>query len=406
MMKIGVLATLQGPFELLGKDAVRGAKLALAEFDHQVAGHPVELVVRATNAIGDSAVAAAADLLDYEGCDLIVGPLSGDEGIAIREFARRRPEHVFINGTSGSQALFSPAPNFFTFMGSGAQVIAGLGRYCYEVKGYRRVVTIGEGYSYPYTQVGAFGLEFSRAGGEIVDTLWCGIGTQDYSSYIAQIPADVDAVLSTLAVGDNVNFIQQYQAQGGKIPIMAGPGAGDASALHFLRDYADVLVGVIVAGPIADDLPEPGWVSFVERYWAAYPDGFYSPSEFAYAYYTGVKAALLALQQVEADLSDDRRYLKQALAELAFDTPTGPVRLDEHRIAIVNNFVSEITAAPDGTLYTHLIQKIPEVNCTLGLPEAEYLRLGDFTPQNIPGRRKTDSFMDRLRQFQRRGTNT
>ncbi|MBZ0303356.1 MAG: ABC transporter substrate-binding protein, partial [Anaerolineae bacterium] len=104
MIKIGLLATLEGPFRILGEDGVRGAQMALAEFDYQAAGQPVDLVIRGTNAIGDYAALAAADLIDQEACDLIVGPLSGDEGVAIREFAKQRPDHVFINGTAGSQA--------------------------------------------------------------------------------------------------------------------------------------------------------------------------------------------------------------------------------------------------------------------------------------------------------------
>jgi branched-chain amino acid transport system substrate-binding protein len=181
MIKIGLLATLIGPYQQMGEEAVRGAQMALAEFDHQVAGQAVNLVIHGTNAIGDSAVTGAARLLDDEGCELIVGPLSGDEGVAIREYAKQRPDHVFVNGTSASQAIFNPAPNFYAFGGSGAQWMAGLGQYCYDERGYRRVATIGDGYSFPFAQVGGFSLEFVRAGGQIAETIWAGLGTEDYA---------------------------------------------------------------------------------------------------------------------------------------------------------------------------------------------------------------------------------
>lgn len=40
-IKIGVLATLYGPFESLGKDGLRGIELAVAEVNGAVAGRPI-----------------------------------------------------------------------------------------------------------------------------------------------------------------------------------------------------------------------------------------------------------------------------------------------------------------------------------------------------------------------------
>jgi branched-chain amino acid transport system substrate-binding protein len=390
----------------MGKEAVRGAQLALAEFDDRVAGQSVELVIAETNAIADSATEAAANLLDHQDCDLIVGPLAGDEGVAIRDFARQRPDDVFINGSSASQALFNPAPNFYSFTSSGAQRMAGLGRYVYSMRGYRRVSTIGAGYSYPYAQVGGFALEFTRAGGEIAEMHWSALGTEDFSPYIDRIPDDLDAVLCVLSGRDCIAFIQQYRELKGDTPIITGQSSADSTTLHFLRDDADWLIGSLVAGSVMNDHPSSGWAAFTARYLAAFPDGLYSPSLFATAYYTAVKAALLALESVGGDLSGGRVSLKRALAAMAFETPTGPVRLDQHRLAIINNFIGEIDVLADGTLYTRMLEEVPEVNSTLGLPEDEYLRIGDFNPHNMPGQYKEDSLADRLKQHRRRSQDT
>jgi len=159
MLRIGVLATLEGPYRVLGEDAMRGVNIALGENGGRIAGQPVELIVESTNAMAASATQACMALLNEANVDIILGPLSGDEGDAVREIAQQHPERAFVNGATASQQIYNPTPNFFSFSSNGVQNIAGLGRYCYE-QGYRRVVTLSEAYSFTFAQVGGFSLEF------------------------------------------------------------------------------------------------------------------------------------------------------------------------------------------------------------------------------------------------------
>ena len=84
----------------------------------------------------------------------------------------------------------------------GAQWSAGLGDYIYNEKGYRTIATIGEDYSFVYTQVFGLVLEFCQAGGEITERLWVPLGTKDFGSIIAALPDDVDAIYLGLGGGD------------------------------------------------------------------------------------------------------------------------------------------------------------------------------------------------------------
>ena len=76
---------------------------------------------------------------------------------------------TFVNGTSAAQdtTLRDPAPNFFRFSTDGAQWMAGLGDYAYNTKGYKKVATVAEDYSFPYTQVFGFMAAFCKAGGHV-----------------------------------------------------------------------------------------------------------------------------------------------------------------------------------------------------------------------------------------------
>ncbi|MEO7010291.1 MAG: ABC transporter substrate-binding protein, partial [Caldimonas sp.] len=194
-VKIGVLATLEGAFTVLGQDGMRGADLALKEHHDMAGGKKIVVIKGSSNATPDSAVAAARKLVEQDKVDILVGPLSGDEGIAVKGYAKTQPGVTFINGSSAAQGttLQDPAPNFFRFSTDGAQWQSGLGTYSYG-KGYKKVAVIAEDYSFPYSQVQGFMAEYCKVGGKVTEKQWVPIGTKDFSSVIAKLPADVDAL--------------------------------------------------------------------------------------------------------------------------------------------------------------------------------------------------------------------
>ncbi|MBV8662694.1 MAG: ABC transporter substrate-binding protein, partial [Hyphomicrobiales bacterium] len=181
-IKIGLLATLEGPFTVLGQDGVRGAELAFKEFNYSAGGKKLEVIKGSSDASPDSAVKAARKLVEQDGVKILIGPLSGDEGLAIKDYAKTKPDVTFVNGTSAAQdtTLRDPAPNFFRFSTDGAQWMAGLGDYAYNVKKYKSVATVAEDYSIPYTQVFGFMAEFCKAGGHVPKKLWVPIGNKDF----------------------------------------------------------------------------------------------------------------------------------------------------------------------------------------------------------------------------------
>jgi branched-chain amino acid transport system substrate-binding protein len=376
-IKIGVLATFEGAFTVLGEDSMRGALTAIDEAGGTVAGKKIEVVKGSSDASPDSAVNAARKLVEQDGVKVLIGPLSGDEGLAIKDYAKTQPDVTFINGTSAAQdtTLRDPAPNFFRFSTDGAQWMAGLGTYAFEEKGYQNVATVAEDYSFPYTQVFGFMAEFCKAGGHVTSKSWVPIGNKDFSSVIAAIPDDVDAIYVALGGADGVNFLTQYQQAGGSAPLIGGSITVDQTVLTTEGKIRDVVIGTPSAGPIADSNDTPEWLAFVDAY--KKQDGaFPSPSLFAHGYYVNTKAALMALDAVGGDLSDGGAKLRETLSGLTFDSPTGKISLDENRNAIADIFLTEVTEGDDGNLYNKLVKVVPQVNQTLGIPVDEFLALG------------------------------
>ena len=385
-IKMGALATLEGAFAVLGQDSMRGVTMALEEFNHMAGGQKIELITGSSDASPDSAIRATRKLVEQDGVQVMVGPLSGSEGLAVKDYAKTQPNVTFVNGTSAAQdtTLRDPAPNFFRFSTDGAQWMAGLGEYAYNVKGYRSVAVLAEDYSFPYTQVFGFLEPFCRLGGKSPNDarFWVPIGNKDYSSVIAALPDDVDAIYVALGGADAINFLTQYEQAGGELPLVAGSITVDQSVLGSKGRTREFVIGTPSAGPLSDTWDDSRWNDFVAAYQKRFPDGFPSPSLFAHGYYINTKALLLGIDAVGGDLSDGGAALRAALSSLEFETPTGMVKLDERRNGIADIFLTEVITGPDGNLVNKTIEIISGVSQTSGLPYEEFLKYGPVSREN------------------------
>jgi branched-chain amino acid transport system substrate-binding protein len=376
-VKMGALATLEGAFTVLGQDGIRGVELALKERNYMAGGKKIELVKGSSNGSPDSAVSATRKLVEQDKVQILIGPLSGSEGIAVKDYAKNQLQTTFLNGTSAAQetTLSNPAPNFFRFSTDGAQWSAGLGSHSFA-KGYKKVVVVAEDYAFPYSQVAGFMMEFCKAGGKVLDKHWVPIGTKDYSSVIAKLPADIDAVYVALGGSDAVNFLTQYEQNGGNKPLIGGTITVDQTVLGYKGKRRDSLIGTPAASAIADGNDSAAWKKFVADYKATFKDGFPSPSLFAHGYYVNTKAALDALDAVKGDLSGNHAALRNTLSTMTLKTPTGDVKLDGNRNAIANIYLTEVAKAADGSLYNKVVKVVPNVNQMLGLSKAEFDKMG------------------------------
>ena len=387
-LKIGLLASLEGPFAAPGQDGMRGADLALKQHNGMAGGKKIEFIKVSSDATPDKAVNSTRKAVEQDKVQIMIGPLSGDEGIAVKNYAKTQPNVTFINGSSGAQAatLVDPAPNFYRFNTEGAQWMVGLGENALG-KGYKKIYLIAEDYGFPYSQVQGFMASYCAKGGKVLDKAWVPLGTKDYSSVIAKIPRDIDALLVVLGGSDAVNFLTQYEQAGGDKPMIGGSITVDQTVLNFRGKRRESLLGTMSAGPMADSIDTPEWKKFVADYKATFKDGFPSPSLFAYLYYINTKAALDALDVVKGDLSGGQKAYRAALQKTDFKGPAGEVRIDANRNGVGTTYITEVAKAADGSFYNKVVKSVPNISQTLGLPEAEFKKMGLGT-RDVPDCRK------------------
>jgi branched-chain amino acid transport system substrate-binding protein len=375
-IRIGVLADCEGLFGAAGDPSYAGAELPLIRRgarplgpkpssgirDAEVAGKRVQVVFGCADGTAEKTLSEARRLVERVGVDVLIGPTDEGEAFVVRDYARRRPQTTFLDGTAAGQSLTldDPARNFYRFSTDGAQWSAGLGWYAYRKLGWRRAVTVADDSAFEYTQVAGFVAEFCAVGGTIVKRLWSPPG--DVSAYLAENRAD------GFYVENPGNFMTGFKGLRGSLAkrivggIFWGSPGGTASPAILQRT-----VGVASGAPP----PLGGTGAALSEYLAAMNNAFpdldpVARLVFPIAYYDSMSAVLMALEQVHGDLSDRERRFQAALANIQLDSPAGPIRLDRNRQAVGPNLLSRFQRSRNGEVISRAIREVPNVDETFG----------------------------------------
>ncbi|HEY8465616.1 MAG TPA: ABC transporter substrate-binding protein [Solirubrobacterales bacterium] len=404
-IRIGFLSTCEGAFGAFYEATAGGFNVPLIERGAEpvsdtpsdgvegaeIAGRPVEVVgYGCSDETPEVAVNEARRLVEQEGADILIGPLSGDEGIAIANYAKEQPDKTFVNGAAGAQdaTLKVQAPNFFRFHTDGAQWSAGVGEYAVKELGWKRAAVIGDDYSFAQTSAGGFIADFCANGGQVVKRIWPSLGETDYSSFIAQIPDNIDGIYTAVGGEGLISFINQYIEQKGPIEPDEMIGNLFVDDPIVLKEIGEEVIGVTVSGNTAADATGPDVEEYLDRL-SVYPEvAEAGASVFVYHYYGAMEAVAKAIEQLDGDISDVEAF-HEALANMELtgpEAPYGDVRLDENRQAISDNYVKQVVPGEGNNPPTvKTIARVPQVDQQFG---------GAFTPDTPSPDRKNPECKD------------
>jgi branched-chain amino acid transport system substrate-binding protein len=359
-----------------------------------IAGHPIKIVgYGCSNDNADRALSEARRLVEADGADVLIGPLSGDEGIAVANYSKTQPGKTFINGTSGAQdtTLKVRSPNFYRFNGDGAQWNAGVGDIAYRKLGWRNAVVIMDDYGFGWTSAAGFIADFCADGGKVT-RIYPPLNTTDYSSYVAQVPKNYDGLFSAVGGSGLLAFTKQYNQVRGPFPKNKLAGNIFLPDPATLAAYGSQYIGGIFGQPTSEDTTSPNAAKYIADLKKAYPATTSSlpaphtlaglaSSVFTVNYYMAAWALDKAMKAVNGDLSNGQSKLHAELAKTSLpDAPYGPITLDQNRQAIVTNYVGVITSPPAG-------KNVPGVKTEYEVPNVSQAFGGTFTTSTpSPGR--------------------
>jgi branched-chain amino acid transport system substrate-binding protein len=396
-IKIGILSDCQGAFGAQYAADLGGAISAFVHFagakandptdpskgmtGGSVAGHPLQIVgFGCSNDNAQRAISETQRLMNQLGAQILIGPLSGDEAVAVAHYAQSHPKLTFINGTAGSQdpTLQIAPKNFFRYNGDGAQWNAGLGDYMHNKLHWKTAAIIMDDYSFGWTSAAGIIAEFCAVGGQITKRVFAPLNTTDYSSYVRQLPAPnkVDGYFWVVGgTGTVASLKAMQQANPGSVSKTKISGNLFLEVTGNFEQVAPLISGAIVGGfgTPGTDYKAPAALAYVaqqKKIWKSLPQlGAMSTGNayngFYFNYYKAAWALVKGLTAVNGNIAPSQVPLQKALAKVVLNTPFGTVKLDANRQAIEGEWTYQVFAQP-GKTEVKTIQYIPNVNQSFG----------------------------------------
>ena len=402
-IKIAIISDCKGAFGVFYNSDIAGAIAAFSQFagahpknpsnpsagmvGGQIGGHPLKIVgFGCGNDTVPLAISETKRLMEQLGADILIGPLSGSESIAIANYAKAHPTKTFVNGTAGAQetTLKVRAPNFFRFNGDGAQWNAGIGEIAYNKLHLRKVALIEDDYAFAYASAAGMIADFCAVGGQVVKRIAPPLNTTDYSSYVRQLPppSKVDGYFWVVGGSGTVPSLKAYESVYGRISAKKFVGNLFFATPGSYQQLAPRINGAYVGGfGNAPDLKSAGAYNKIIGHWfKKFPEFPNATAEsqagngFVYNYYMNTWGLILGLKKVNGDISGGQKKLQQAIVAVGktgINAGYGKVTLDQNRAAIQDQYSYKLVVGKNGAPGVQTVLTIPHVDETWG---------GHFTP--------------------------
>jgi branched-chain amino acid transport system substrate-binding protein len=382
-VRIGLLTDCRGLFSGYEDAMLAGAELPLLKrgarltngkpsggvSEARVAGRNLELV-RGCTEVSEFTILVeeARRLVELEGVDVVVGPISEADGLVVRELARKHPDVIFIPVWSGAQELTlrHPAANVYRFDTDEAQDVAGLGSYAYLELGWRRAAVIADPFV-GWQEEAAFVAEFCALGGNVTARFSTPIDLGNPKVARALRGADGVAALVWGGYFTGSDFLPALARAVGSPDTRIVVGTYVLEDSNTLVPIARPLVGVVGASSIPPANGTPAMRSHRTAFSNAFPGLPSSVAEtpIVLAFHDAMEGLLRGLEAAEGDLSDGRQRLREELARVRFELPSGPVRLDRNRQAVRNTYLKRVSREGSKQVF-RLVRVVPEVEQTFG----------------------------------------
>lgn len=353
-LKIGVLLPYSGVYAQLGEDITDAMELYFEEQNNEIAGRSIELVQEDTEGDPQTGVQAARTLMEREGVDILTGAVSTAVAYGVIDLVDREQMPFVISNALGNDATRGGVKYVFRTSGSSWQVSYPMGEYLVE-NGIDNVYVSAADYAAGQEMSAAFKEGFEAAGGKVAGEVYPPLGTNDYSSFLSRIQqaGDAQGVWNFYAGSDAVRFVKQAASSGLDKPIF---GPGYLAEADTLPAQGDAAVGVRTALYYATTLDNPKNKEFIDSFEQKYDR---VPSVYAVQGYDAAWLIGEALKATEGN-TEDTEALIEAMENVEFDSPRGPMELDDNHNPVQNIYIREVKKR-DGNLENVVVDTIENV---------------------------------------------
>jgi branched-chain amino acid transport system substrate-binding protein len=364
-IRIGHIGPTTGWATIFGQGVLDGIKLALTEKNYEFNGIPIKLFSEDTKADVEVMRTKLDSLKNRDKVHLIIGPSLGHEGMAAVDWGARNADAPMLIGYSAPEDITMRKATFSVVRPgwTGSQVIFNFGQYCAKDLGYKRVIIVGQDYSYPWDQAAGFVRGFLENGGEKVERIWHPVEAVDFSSIMAKLMAmskEYDAVLNNSGGAQVVGFFKQWNQFGLNSVYPQILGQANVPIVPMLDEMGDLVLDVYSSLHYYDGNPSEANVKFRENFNKAY--GHY-PDVIAVQGYDAIHVAFKAMEAINGKVDDHKAFI-EAIRQVkmsAEESPRGPFYFDKYGNPVQNIYIKKVVKK-DGRLMNIAVKTYQNVS--------------------------------------------
>lgn len=358
-LKIGLLVDQSGPLTLYGVEQENGFMLGLeyaTDGTMEIAGRPIEVIVRDNASNPDDAASQARELLESEGVEILVGTVSSGATLQLIPIANDFDVILFA-GPAASPAITGASfdDNVFRVCRNSFHDFLALASYAPDAFG-GNFAQLAADYEFGRASADAATAILSGAGINFpTETIYAPLETTDFTPYLQQLmDTEADAAIVSWAGDGTVTLFQQIEelGVGDQMEII---GAFNSNEIVAAQDPSTIgTVSWMIYHYSFPDTEINDWL--VENHKANYEGDV--PDLFTECMFATAQALVAGVTATEGDTLPESMI--PALEGLTWDGPKGEyhIRYSDHQ-ALVPMYIARLISLDDPDfLYYELLDTI------------------------------------------------
>lgn len=341
-VRIG-LVLASGP---ISQEIANGMALALDEAGPVIGGRPVVVVREDSSGKPEMAVDRARKLVDQDRVDMLVGPVTSPEALAMRDFAEERHVPLIVPEAPGNALTGAKCSRFVVRVSyANEQIATALAGYLAAGRKLRRVYMLAADDPLGHDMLDSFRRAFEAAGGEVVGETYVPRNAPDYAPYLMKVRLTGAEVAFAHFTGTAAErFTTAYHELGLHANLKLAGTSWLVSPFHRTDFRLETIAGTIGATNYMPDADSGTERDFVRRFAARFG---HLPSEHAAHGYDAGRLIAETLRAEHGHTSDAVRFA-DALARTPFEGARGLTHIDPATHNVVQDILVVKNSAHGG----------------------------------------------------------
>jgi branched-chain amino acid transport system substrate-binding protein len=346
VVKVGLVMPLTGVLGPVGKQAVAGARLYVAQHGNMVAGRKIELIVRDDASVPDNSKRITQELIVSEKVAILGGGMTPNV-LAIAPLVNESKTATVVM-VSGTSVVTERSPYFVRTSWTHAQQASVLANWAAK-NGSKRATIISSDWAPGHEASGVFASTFTKAGGEIVETMKVPLANPDFAPFLQRAhDSKPDTLFIFVPASQAAVLAKQFVERGLDKSGIKLIGPGDISDDEDLPGMSDAMIGTVTAGFYSVAHPSALNKDYVTAFKLA--NANVRPNFISVSAYDGMHLIYEALKKTGGKTEGDA--LVAAMKGMSWESPRGPVSIDPDTREIVQNIYIRRVEKVSGELYS------------------------------------------------------